>query len=111
MEGFTKETGPERNSEQALIQALDAKGIEDQGTKESLSNWAAEQERVFEAKYSDDPNRAHFECALAMARLYAQTEKYKEYAIESLRELLEGAHTVSETAEQEITELLQAFRT
>lgn len=96
--------------EEAVFNALNEKGIEDPATKELLGQYAAQCEEECEAAFAGDPSRAHFECALKLARLYGRTEKYKEYAVESLEELLMGAGTISEEMEKEIIVLIESLK-
>jgi hypothetical protein len=95
-------------TEAQIIQALDAKGIEDVETKELLVKYASKLESDFENKNPQDPNRAHFECTLTLARMYAKTEKYKEYALQSVKELFE-ANTLKEDRDEEIKDLIDSL--
>ena len=113
---FTPVAEPTSNLEQnevtaeLVVQALDAKGIEDQETKELLTKYAIQCENDSEKKNPQDPNKAHFESALTLAKLYAKTEKYKGYALESLEELALGAHTISPEAVDEVQALINSLR-
>ena len=112
---FTPLTESTSNVEQKRILAgevlfeLNEKGIEDPGTKERLAQFAIQCEQSWETKMPQDPNTAHLECALELAELYGQTEKYKEYAVESLEELLPGVEAGGEM-EERILHMLKDLR-
>ena len=99
--------------EQELIILLNTNGVEDENTKAKLIAFATQCELEAGFKIKDNPdefgnaNAAQFIVALTMAKLYSQTEKYKDYALESLYELQQGADTVNERLQKDVAGLIE----
>src|SRR5579871_2589711 len=91
-------------SEKVVIEALNAKGIEDLETLELLGKYAdqchAEADREVEAdpENADLPNRANIKAEIKIASVYFKSEKYKADGIASLEEALFSAKQTETTA-------------
>ncbi len=102
-------------SEQQLIEALNTKGAEDPEAKELLKGYVdqchaeADREAAADPKSSDVSNRANIKADIKIVSLYSKTEKYKDYARESLEETLVAASQDESTEDlaEEIIRLIE----
>ena len=97
--------------EEELVVLLDTMGIEDSRAKDKLIEYAKQGEVEVEryiAEHTEDAgnaNTAEVIRGFMMAKLYAKTEKYKEYALECLYDLMDGMQHVSSVLQEEIKTL------
>lgn len=97
-----------------VIESLNRLGIEDPESKELLGKYADQCQVEAESEVASDPenpvvsNRANIKADIKLARLYVQTEKYRDQTKESLDELLLAALQNESTLDlaQEIEGLL-----
>ncbi|MFA6514947.1 MAG: hypothetical protein WCT42_01625 [Candidatus Paceibacterota bacterium] len=85
---------PEGVTEQQVIDALNTKGIEDPETKALLLEYVDHCHDDADKEARDNPelsNRINLLTEIKIALLYSKTEKYKEYAIESLEDIYTAA--------------------
>ena len=97
--------------EDELVVLLDTMGIDDPAAKAKLVEYAKNGETELARKlkeHSADDHNANTEemiRGLMMAKLYAKTQKYKEYALESLYDLMDGMEFVNPSLQEEIKTL------
>jgi len=92
-------------TEEQMISLLNERGIENDEGKEALVKYVENKEK--EADLNPDSKRSRLDVALHMAQLYFKTNNYKEYAVESLHELLDETNFDDMPgAEDEIGKLL-----
>lgn len=104
---------PQEVTEQEIIEALNAKGIEDTGTVELLAKFVNQCQAEANAEAAADPenpevtNRANIEADIKIARMYLKTERYKEQASQSLRDSRVAAFQTDST--QDLIEEIDAL--
>lgn len=102
-------------TEDEVIESLNIRGVESPESQELLRKYAEAVEAVADkeaAEHNGDgvaSHRANIKAGIKMAILYSKTEKYGEYAQESLEELYDAAYQVEATHDlaEYIKQLLQ----
>ena len=89
---FEKPNLPEVITQEAVIESLNTKGIEDQEARDLLEKYVDQFHTEADAEAVSDPenprasNRAKIKADIKIATLYAKTIRYKDQARESLED-------------------------
>ncbi len=111
---FEGPSSPERITEEAVIEALNTKGVENQEAREMLEKFVDQCHTEADAEAAADPenpdasNRANIKADIKIAILYSRTEKYKESARESLEDAYWAASQGEST--KDLVERIEALR-
>jgi hypothetical protein len=103
-------------SEAEIIEALNAKGLEDVEVKALLDKYISQCQLEADAKYAANPtaetsNRANLEAAIKIATLYSKTDKYKDLGRAGLEEAREAVFQDPATQDlmEQINSLMSEF--